>query len=64
MKVSPDFPAQLKQARKRKKFTQEYTAELLDISTRWIQYLESGNRTPGKKLMDKIYHLFPDFPKQ
>ena len=64
MNCSPEFGKQLKQARKNNKYTQESIAEMLNVSTRWIQYIESGKRMPGKKLMNKIFKIFPELQEQ
>lgn len=39
-------------------FTQREAAELLNISLRWFQYIEKGQRMPSSKLMLEIFVLF------
>lgn len=64
MTVSPEFPARLRQIRESNGLTQEKIAELLDVEARWIQELESGRKSPGEKLMNRICDMFPEIQQQ
>lgn len=44
----------LRSKRYENKHTQEQAAELLDISTRWLQEIESGRGEPGFKTICKL----------
>lgn len=52
-----NFCKVFKQARLEKHYTQEKIAEELDVSPRWIQYIESGKKTPGLDLFWRIIKL-------
>ena len=58
MKVRHNFATALYHARTEKKLTQEETAELLDISTRWFQKIENGYSEPNLELTCKIVKEF------
>jgi len=48
------FGSAIKKARKEKKLTQEKLAELVDVSTKHLQQLESGRREPSVKVLQKL----------
>ena len=52
-----NFCKVFKQARLEKHYTQEKIAEELDVSPRWIQYIESGKKTPRLDLFWRIIKL-------
>ena len=58
----------LRSRRHKLNLTQEKAAELLDISSRWYQELESGNGRPGFRTackLAKLYNMeFEDFANE
>ena len=54
----------MRMKRREKNLTQEQAAELLDISARWLQKVESGQSKPGFTLICKLAEEFSiDFSK-
>jgi len=54
-----DFPYKsiggaIKKARKEKKLTQEKLAELIDVTSKHLQQLESGRRAPSVKVLQML----------
>ena len=54
MKFKEAFSAELYNSRHKLGLTQETVAELVGISTRWYQQIESGRRTPSGRLMLRL----------
>ena len=54
MSVYKNFTDELYYARKKMGLTQEQVAEAVDISVRWYQYVESGERDPGVRLAIRL----------
>lgn len=52
------FSSEVYSSRKRMKLTQEQAAEMFDISTRWYQVIEKGERLPGAELMLTMIAVF------
>ncbi|QAR34296.1 XRE family transcriptional regulator [Geovibrio thiophilus] len=52
------FGNNLKKYRNSKEFTQEYLAELLDVSTTQIYKMESGKSFASAEMIEKITSLF------
>ena len=48
----------LRTRRRERKLTQEKTAELLEISVRWYQKVERGQKNPGFNLVCEMARLF------
>lgn len=51
------FGARIKELRKRKNYTQEQFAELLDIGARSLRKIESGEGFPSPKSLEKIVQV-------
>ena len=49
---------EIKKSRKRMNLTQEQLAERLRLSTKYIQFMETGNRRPSLKTIYKIARFF------
>lgn len=63
-KKQKKFCKRLRAERKDRNLTQEQAAELLDISARWLQKVESGKSKPGFDLICKLAEEFAiDFAK-
>ena len=58
MSAKLKFASALFKARTKHQLTQEKTAELLGISTRWLQKLEKGTSEPNLDLVCKIQKHF------
>lgn len=50
MTILCKFAKEVRRTRKQLGLTQEQVAETLSISSRWLQYIESGKRRPGTVL--------------
>lgn len=44
----------IKKARKTANLTQDKLAETVDLTSKYIQYIESGRRNPSLKVLSKI----------
>lgn len=53
-KFQTKFGARIKELRKRKNYTQEQFAELIDIGARSLRKIESGEGFPSPKSLEKI----------
>lgn len=51
------FAKEVSRSRHKKKLTQEQVAEQVNISVRWFQRIESGQRLPSAELMLEIIKL-------
>ncbi len=58
MSMEMRFSNELYRCRLDRGFTQREVAEQLNISLRWFQYIEKGQRMPSSKLMLEIFVLF------
>lgn len=58
MKLKKDFGKQLKELRKSKKLTQEQLAELVNVDTKHISFLETGRNFPSADLLEKLKGVF------
>lgn len=58
MTIRYKFATALYHARREKHLTQEETAELLDVSTRWFQKIENAHSEPNLELTCKIVKEF------
>lgn len=58
MKLKKDFGKQLKEIRKSKKLTQEQLAELVNVDTKHISFLETGRNFPSADLLEKLKNVF------
>ena len=58
MSIQFKFTSELYHARQRMELTQAQAAEKLDISKRWFQAIEKGDRLPSPKLLLKIFAIF------
>lgn len=47
----------IRQLRRKLRLTQEELADAVDVSTKYIQYLESAKRVPSLKLLYRIAHI-------
>lgn len=47
----------IQRARKKKELTQEQLAETIGVSTRYIGFIEQGQRVPSLKTADKIARM-------
>ena len=58
MSLAAIFSKELIRSRKAMHLTQENAAEILEISSRWYQMIESGKVLPGSGLLLKIFIVF------
>ena len=57
MGLKNTFANNLKRIRKRNKLTQEQFAELVNVATRHISFLETGRSFPSCELMERICNI-------
>lgn len=58
MTLKQIFGKRLKELRKSKKWTQEHLAELINVDTKHVSFLETGRNFPSADLLEKIKCVF------
>ena len=64
MKLTTKFGKRLKEIRKKKGFTQEQLANLMDMEVNNISYLEQGKHLPKKENLEKLCVALNVEPKE
>lgn len=53
-RIPSSLGERIQEARKKKNLTQDQLAEIIGVSTRYIGFIEQGQRSPSIKTADKI----------